>query len=52
MIVSGMVAQVDIDIQQAVLREQVARLPPEQGGNYVLGYEQRFRRLWQQSRIP
>lgn len=50
MIVSGEVPQVDIEIQQANLREVVARAFPDKTALYHLIYESRFRRLWQQFR--
>ena len=50
MIVSGDVPQIDIEIQQAALREAVARQCPDQPPRYQLIYESRFRRLWQQFR--
>jgi nucleoside-triphosphatase len=50
MIVSGEVPQIDIEIQQAALREAVAKAFPEQQALYQLLYETRFRRLWQQFR--
>ena len=50
MIVSGDVAQIDIEIQQTALREAIARAFPEKQSLYQLLYETRFRRLWQQFR--
>ena len=50
MIVSGEVPHVDIEIQQANLREAVARVFPDKLALYQLIYESRFRRLWQQFR--
>ncbi|MBI1991711.1 MAG: hypothetical protein HYS71_00525, partial [Candidatus Omnitrophica bacterium] len=50
MIVAGEVQQIDIEIQQATLREAVARMFPDQHALYPLIYESRFRRLWQQFR--
>ena len=50
MIVSGNIPQIDIEIQQAALREQVARMFPDKQSLYQLIYESRFRRLWQQFR--
>ncbi|MBI3011886.1 MAG: hypothetical protein HYY58_05315 [Candidatus Omnitrophica bacterium] len=50
MIVSGDVPQIDIEIQQAALREAVARMFPDKQALYPLIYESRFRRLWQQFR--
>lgn len=50
MIVSGEAPQIDIEIQQAALREAVAQAFPEQQALYQLLYESRFRRLWQQFR--
>ena len=50
MIVSGEVPQIDIEIQQATLREMIARTFPEKQALYQLIYESRFRRLWQQFR--
>ena len=50
MIVSGDVPQIDIEIQQATLRETVARMFPDKQALYQLIYESRFRRLWQQFR--
>ena len=50
MIVSGDVPQIDIDIQQAALREDVARVFPDRLSLYQVIYESRFRRLWQQFR--
>lgn len=50
MIVSGDAAQVDIEIQQAALRDAVARAFPEKQALYQLLFESRFRRLWQQFR--
>lgn len=50
MIVSGEAATIDIEIQQAALREAVARAFPDKQALYQLLYESRFRRLWQQFR--
>lgn len=50
MIVSGEAAQIDIEIQQATLREAVAKAFPDKQALYQLVYESRFRRLWQQFR--
>ncbi len=50
MIVSGDVPQIDIEIQQAGLREAIAQAFPEKQSLYQLLYESRFRRLWQQFR--
>ena len=50
MIVSGDVAEIDLEIQQTALREEVARWFPDKQGLYQLLYESRFRRLWQQFR--
>lgn len=50
MIVSGDTALIDIEIQQAALREAVARTFPDKQALYHLLYESRFRRLWQQFR--
>jgi nucleoside-triphosphatase len=50
MIVSRDVPQVDIEIQQANLREAVVQAFPEKAALYHLIYESRFRRLWQQFR--
>jgi len=50
MIVSGEALQIDIEIQQASLRERVARTFPDKQALYQLIYESRFRRLWQQFR--
>lgn len=50
MIVSGDTALIDIEIQQAALREAIAKAFPEKTGLYHLLYESRFRRLWQQFR--
>lgn len=50
MIVSGDVPLIDIEIQQAALREAVARAFPDKQALYYLLYESRFRRLWQQFR--
>jgi nucleoside-triphosphatase len=50
MIVSGEAGQIDIDIQQAALREAVAKAFPDKHALYQLIYESRFRRLWQQFR--
>ncbi len=50
MIVSSDTPQIDIEIQQAKLRDDVARLFPDKQALYHLIYENRFRRLWQQFR--
>ena len=50
MIVAEEASAVDVEIQQAKLREAVARLFPEKVGLFQLLYESRFRRLWQQFR--
>jgi len=50
MIVSGEATLIDIEIQQAALREAVARTFPDKQALYHLLYESRFRRLWQQFR--
>lgn len=50
LIVSGEVPLIDIEIQQAALREAVAKAFPEKSWLYPLLYESRFRRLWQQFR--
>jgi nucleoside-triphosphatase len=50
LIVSGEVPLVDIEIQQAALREAVAEIFPDKPAWYQLVYESRFRRLWQQFR--
>ena len=50
MIVTGEAALIDIEIQQAALREAVARAFPDKQALYQLIYESRFRRLWQQFR--
>lgn len=50
MIVSVDVPEIDIEIQQAQLRDAVARLFPEKQSLYQLLYEGRFRRLWLQFR--
>ena len=50
LIVSGDVPLIDIEIQQAALREAVARAFPDKQALYQLLYESRFRRLWQQFR--
>jgi len=50
MIVLGDAALIDIEIQQAALREAVARTFPDKQALYQLLYESRFRRLWQQFR--
>ena len=50
MIVSGELPQIDIEIQQAALREAVARSFPDRQALYQLLCESRFRRLWQQFR--
>ena len=52
LIVSGDAAPIDIEIQQAALREAMARACPERLALYPLLYESRFRRLWQQFRRP
>lgn len=50
LIVAGQVPLLDIEIQQAVLRELVAKAFPDKPHQYQLLYETRFRRLWQQFR--
>jgi len=50
LIVSGEVPPIDIEIQQAALRETIARQFPDKQSLYQLLYESRFRRLWQQFR--
>ena len=50
LIVSGEAAPIDIEIQQAALREALARAFPDKQALYQLIYESRFRRLWQQFR--
>ncbi len=50
MIVSTDIPRIDIEIQEAKLREDVARLFPDQQPLYHMLYESRFRRLWQQFR--
>ncbi|MBI2104909.1 MAG: hypothetical protein HYT90_04945 [Candidatus Omnitrophica bacterium] len=50
LIVSGDVPLIDIEIQQAALREAVARAFPDKQALYQLLYDSRFRRLWQQFR--
>lgn len=50
MIVAGDVPLIDIDIQQAALRDAVAKTFPDKQMLYQLIYESRFRRLWQQFR--
>ena len=50
MIISGEMAPIDIEIQQAALRDAVARAFPDKQALYGLLYESRFRRLWQQFR--
>jgi nucleoside-triphosphatase len=50
MIVTGDSAPIDIEIQQAALREAVSRAFPDKQALYQLLYESRFRRLWQQFR--
>ena len=50
MIVSEEAAPIDIEIQQAALREAFARAFPDKQMLYQLIYESRFRRLWQQFR--
>lgn len=52
LIVAGDAPQVDIEIRQAALREDVARRSPAQQEKYALLYDRRFRRLWQQFRMP
>lgn len=48
MIISGQVPAIDIEIQQAALREAITRTFPDKQSLYQLLYESRFRRLWQQ----
>ena len=50
MIVMEEASSIDIEIQQAKLRELVARLFPDKQNLYYLLYESRFRRLWEQFR--
>ncbi len=50
LIVSGDAPLVDIEIQQAALREAVAKAFPDKQALYRMVYESRFRRLWQQFR--
>ena len=50
MIVAGDVPPIDIEIQQAALRQAAAQAFPEKQALYHLMYESRFRRLWQQFR--
>ena len=50
LIVSGEAAPIDIEIQQAALREAVTNAFPDKLALYQLIYEHRFRRLWQQFR--
>ena len=50
MIVSADTAPIDIEIQQAALREAIRQAFPEKHALYQLLYESRFRRLWQQFR--
>ena len=50
MIVAGDAPQLDIEIQQAALRDAVSRRFPEKPALYPLAYETRFRRVWQQFR--
>ena len=50
MIVSEHAAPIDIEIQQAALREAFAKAFPDKQALYQLIYESRFRRLWQQFR--
>lgn len=52
MIVAGDASPLDIEIQQAALREEMARIAPPPHGAYALLYDHRFRRLWQQFRMP
>ncbi len=50
MIVAGDIAPIDIEIQQAALRQAAAQAFPDKQALYHLIYESRFRRLWQQFR--
>ena len=50
LIISGDASAIDIEIQQAALRDMIARHFPEKDAVYHLIYEARFRRLWQQFR--
>ena len=50
LIVSGEAPPIDIEIQQATLRDALARAFPDKPAFYQLLYESRFRRLWQQFR--
>ena len=52
MIVTDDAAPIDIEIQQAALREAITRQFPDKQGLYQLIFESRFRRLWQQFRHP
>lgn len=48
MIISGTTATVDIEIQKEALRDAVERAFPDKKTLYLLLYDSRFRRLWQQ----
>lgn len=48
MIVLGEAAPIDIEIQQAALRDAIAKAFPDKQNLYQLLFESRFRRLWQQ----
>ncbi len=50
MIVTGEAAPIDIEIQQAALRDTIARMFSDKQALYSLLFESRFRRLWQQFR--
>jgi len=50
MIVSEDASPIDIEIQQAALREAIAKSFPDKQALYQLLFESRFRRLWQQFR--
>jgi len=50
MIVASDVPEIDIEIQQARLRDTILKLFPDKQALYHLLYESRFRRLWQQFR--
>jgi nucleoside-triphosphatase len=52
MIIAGETPPLDIEIQQVALREEMARTVPAHHGAYALIYGHRFRRLWQQFRMP
>ncbi len=50
MIIAGDIPQIDIQIQQAALREAVIERFPNRESLYQILFESRFRRLWQQFR--